>query len=179
MKTGTRRCAPRGVVVIDPFNIRRSGGKKMAHRYNDWRDWRDYAERMARLYDEAAPRRARYGEEHESDLEERADWTPASDVVEREDEFLVLIDLPGIDRSALDVSISDDRLVVRGERAAEDDAQKRRGNRPSGSFLARFGPLPQSVDQSRVGAEYRDGVLRLHLPKRAPEQAGRLKIEIK
>jgi HSP20 family protein len=151
----------------------------MAHRYNDWRDWRDYAERMARLYDEATPRGPRRDEGHESDLEERADWTPASDVVERDEEFLILIDLPGIDRSALDVSISDDRLVVRGERAAEDDTRKRRGNRPSGRFLARFGPLPQVVDQSRVGAEYRDGVLRLHLPKRAPEQAGRVKIEIR
>lgn len=151
----------------------------MAHRYNDYRDWRDYAERMARLYDEAAPRRARYDEAHESELEQRADWTPASDVVERENEFLILIDLPGIERDSLDVSISDDRLVVRGERAEEEGVPRRRGNRPSGSFLARFGPLPQAVDQSRIGAEYRDGVLRLHLPKRAPEQAGRVKIEIR
>jgi HSP20 family protein len=180
MKTEGRRCAPRGVVVIDPFNVRKGGGRKMAHRYNDWRDWRDYAERMGRLYDEAAPQRARYEERgQESDLEQRADWTPASDVVERDGEFLILIDLPGIERNALDVEITDDRLVVRGERAPDEDAPKRRGNRPSGRFLARFGPLPPTVDQSHVAAEYRDGVLRLHLPKRAPEQSGRVKIDIK
>jgi HSP20 family protein len=148
----------------------------MAHR---WNDWRDYAERMGRLYDEAAPRGARYEEQHESDLEQRADWTPASDVVERDEEFLILIDLPGIDRNALDVSVADDRLVVRGERAVDEDAPKRRGNRPSGRFVAKFGPLPPTVDQSNVGAEYRDGVLRLRLPKRAPEQSGRVKIEIR
>jgi HSP20 family protein len=150
----------------------------MAHRYNDWRDWRDYAERMSRLYDEAAPRGARPTEEHDGEFE-RADWTPASDVVEREGEFIIAIDLPGINRDALDVEIGDERLVVRGERAEEEGAKKRRGGRPSGRFLAKFGPLPATIDQTRITADYKDGVLRLRLPKRAPDQAGRVKIEIK
>jgi HSP20 family protein len=176
MRINKQGCAPRGVVVIDPFNIRQTGGKRMAR---GWQDWRDYAERMGRLYDEAAPPRARYADGHESDLEPRADWTPASDVVERDTEFLILIDLPGIDRNALDVSIADERLVVRGERAEEEGTSERRGNRPLGRFVAKFGPLPSTVDQSQVGAEYRDGVLRLRLPKRAAEQASRVKIEIR
>src|SRR5919199_5814831 len=137
MRTGTRGCAPRGVVVIDPFNIRKTGGRKMPHRFNDWRDWRDYAERMARLYDEAAPRGERRTHDGDEDEFERADWTPAADVVERENEFVILLDLPGIDREALDVSVSDGRLVVRGERAAEEGVKRRRGGRPTGRFLAR------------------------------------------
>ena len=149
----------------------------MAHRWNDWRDWRDYAERMGRLYDEAAPPRGRE-EEHAGELE-HADWIPASDVIEREGEFVIMLDLPGIERDALDVSINDNRLVVRGERAEEEGARKRRSTRPSGRFLARFGPLPSTVDHTQIGAEYKDGVLRLRLPKRAPEQASRVKIEIK
>jgi HSP20 family protein len=178
MKTSRHGCAPRGVVVIDPFNIRQTGGRKMAHRFNDWRNWRDYAERMSRLYDETAPRGARREDEHGDEFE-RADWTPASDVVEREDEFVIILDLPGINRDALDVEIGDERLVVRGERVEEEGAKKHRGGRPSGRFLAKFGPLPQTVDQTRISADYKDGVLRLRLPKRAPEQAGRVKIEIK
>ena len=170
--------APCGVVVVNPSRKRQTGGHKMAQRWNDWRDWRDYAERVGRLYDEAAPRRARYEEERESELE-HADWTPASDIIEHEGEFVIALDLPGIDRGALDVSINDERLVVRGERAQEEGVRKGRGNRPAGRFLVRFGPLPQSVDQSKIAAEYKDGVLRLHLPKRAAEQAGRVKIEIK
>jgi HSP20 family protein len=174
-KTGGH--APCGVVVVSASNKRQTGGHKMAQRWNDWRDWRDYAERVGRLYEEAAPRRAQYDEERESELE-HADWTPASDIIEREGEFVVALDLPGIDRDALDVSINDDRLTVRGERAPEEGVGKRRGNRPAGRFLARFGPLPQTVDQTKIAAEYRDGVLRLRLPKRAAEQAGRVKIEI-
>jgi HSP20 family protein len=150
----------------------------MAHRWNDWRDWRDYAERMSHLYDDAARRQPQYHEESEGELE-HADWTPASDVVEREGEFVVMLDLPGIDRDALEVSVSDERLVVRGERAEEEGARKRRSNRPSGRFLAKFGPLPPTVDQTRIAAEYKDGVLRLRLPKRAPEQVGRVRIEVK
>ncbi|MCA1816096.1 MAG: Hsp20/alpha crystallin family protein, partial [Acidobacteria bacterium] len=153
MRTGTRSCAPRGVVVIDPFNVR-EGGRKMPHRYNDWRDWRDYAGRVARLYEEAAPREERRARDGGGGDEfERADWTPASDVVERENEFVVLLDLPGINRDALDVSVSDGRLVVRGERAAEEGVKPRRGGRPAGRFLARFGPLPKTVDQSRIAAD--------------------------
>lgn len=147
----------------------------MAHR---WNDWRDYAERMGRLYEDAEPRRARRGEERENELE-RADWVPASDVVEREGEFVIVIDLPGIERDALDVSVSDDRLVVRGERAAEDGLRRRPGARPSGRFIAKFGPLPNTVDQTKIAAEYRDGVLRLRLPKRTQAQSGRINIEIR
>ena len=150
----------------------------MPHRFNDWRDWRDYAERVARLYDEAAPRDEQRAHQDEDEFE-RADWTPASDVVQRENEFVILLDLPGIDRDALDVSVSDGRLVVRGERAAEEGVKPHRGGRPAGRFLARFGPLPKTVDQSRIAADYKDGVLRLSLPKREPEQAGRIKIEIR
>jgi HSP20 family protein len=150
----------------------------MAQRWNDWRDWRDYAERVGRLYDEAAPRRARYDEGRESELE-HADWTPASDIIEHENDFVIALDLPGIDRDALDVSINDERLTVRGERAREEGVRQGHGNRPAGRFLAKFGPLPQSIDQSRIAAEYKDGVLRLRLPKRAAEQAGRVKIEIR
>ncbi|MFL6229683.1 MAG: Hsp20/alpha crystallin family protein [Pyrinomonadaceae bacterium] len=177
MKANQRMGAPR-VVVINPSGKYQMGEKKMAHRWNDWRDWRDYAERMGRLYDEAAPRHGRHDEAGDGEIE-RADWTPASDVIERDGEFVILLDLPGIDRAALDVSINEDRLVVRGERAEEEGARKRRSTRPSGRFLARFGPLPQTVDQTHIAAEYKDGVLRLRLPKRAPEQAGRVKIEIK
>jgi HSP20 family protein len=150
----------------------------MAQRWNDWRDWRDYAERAGRLYEEAAPRQARHGGARESELE-HADWTPASDVIEHEGEFVIALDLPGIDRDGLDVSIDDERLTVRGERAAEEGVRRSRGNRPSGRFLARFGPLPPSVDQSKIAAEYKDGVLRLRLPKRAAREAGRVRIDVR
>lgn len=172
MKIKTHGCAPRGAVVIDPFKLSQIGG-----------DWRDYAGRMNHLYDlyDNVARREPpqdYAGVAEGEVE-HADWAPAFDVVEREAEFLILVDLPGIDRAALDVNVDDDRLVVRGERAREEGVKQTRNNRPAGRFQVRFGPLPQTIDQTKVGAEYRDGVLRLRLPRRAAEHGGRVKIEIK
>lgn len=152
----------------------------MAH--NNWGDWRDYAglqDRLNRLFEDMAGNANRQREAAREDDIERADWSPAADVYETEDSFVIAIDLPGIDRASLDVGIDENRLTVRGERAPDEGQQRGRGKRPSGRFLSRFGPLPPTVDQKRVAAEYKDGVLRLRLPKRAERQAGKVKIEIK
>ncbi len=153
----------------------------MAH--NNWGDWRDYAalqDRLNRLFDDIGVGGA--GQQRDAAREddiERADWSPAADVYETADSFVIAVDLPGIDRASLDVGIDENRLTVRGERAPDEGHRRGRGNRPSGRFLSRFGPLPPTVDQKRVAAEYKDGVLRLRLPKRAARQAGKVKIEIK
>jgi len=164
-----------------PFAGCKPGGFKMAH--NNWGDWRDYAtlqDRLNRLFDDAARGGGRREGEHGGeDNIERADWSPAADVYETEDAFVIAVDLPGIERSSLDVSVDDNRLTVRGERAADEGARGGRGNRPTGRFVSRFGPLPPAVDQKRIAAEYKDGVLRLRLPKRAARQAGKVKIEVK
>ena len=176
MRHRRRASGPCGhVVVIDPEKFGKTGGKKMANRWDQWGDYAALQDRLNRLFEDASHRR---GDASDDELE-HADWTPASDVVEREGEFVIVLDLPGIDRDALDVSVNENRLTVRGERAEEEGAKRRRSNRPAGRFLARFGPLPNTVDQTKIAAEYKDGVLRLRLPKRTPEQAGRLKIEIR
>jgi HSP20 family protein len=154
------------------------GGPKMAH--NNWGDWRDYAglqDRLNRMFEDIGAGGRREGA-REDDIE-HSDWSPAADVYETDDSFVIAVDLPGIERGSLDVSIDENRLTVRGERAPDEGHRRGRGNRPSGRFLSRFGPLPPTVDQRRIAAEYKDGVLRLRLPKRAERQAGKVKIEIK
>ena len=174
------RTAHAYAIPVFPFGGCKTGGLKMAH--NNWGDWREYAglqDRLNRLFEDMAGDANRPREAAREDDIERADWSPPADVYETEDSFVIAIDLPGIDRGSLDVSIDDNRLTVRGERAPEEGQQRGRGKRPSGRFLSRFGPLPPTVDQKRVAAEYKDGVLRLRLPKRAERQAGKVKIEIK
>ncbi|HEX8178019.1 MAG TPA: Hsp20/alpha crystallin family protein [Pyrinomonadaceae bacterium] len=150
----------------------------MAQRWDDWRDYATLQERMNRLFEDAARRQEPGAGKGEDELE-RAEWTPASDVYETEREFVVELDLPGIDRAALDVSLNDNKLTVRGERPAPPDLPARRAqNRPFGRFLSKFGPLPQNVDQKSIAAEYKDGVLRLRLPKRAEQKKGRIKINV-
>ncbi len=152
----------------------------MGHKWDEWRDYVTLQERMNRMFDDTARRHDQLNDERDAELE-RADWTPASDVYENETEFIIAIDLPGVDRNALEVSVDENRLTVRGERAAEDSGARRGSGgkgRPFGRFLSRFGPLPPAVDQTNIAADYRDGVLHLRLPKRTEQKAGRVKIAV-
>ena len=128
------------------------------------------------LFEEAADRRGREGSD-EAEIE-RADWIPSADIYEDEREYTLALDLPGIKRDSLDVSLDDGRLTVRGERAAAEGVGVRRAERPQGRFVRTFS-LPDAVDRAGIAADYKDGVLVLHLPKRAEQQARRVKIDIK
>jgi HSP20 family protein len=132
-------------------------------------------DRMNRLFEEAAQKRTR-DEGDEGEIE-RVEWTPLADVYNREGEYLILVDLPGVNREALDISLNDNRLLIRGERHSEAQAGER-SERPAGRFLRRFGPLPETVDQKAISAEYKDGVLRLHLPKRREQKQQRVEIKV-
>lgn len=146
------------------------------HRFDPVRDLFTLQDRMNRLFEEAADRRSRPGED-EGEIE-RADWIPAADVYEDEREYMLALDLPGINRDALDVSLDDGRLRISGERAAAQGLHARRVERPQGRFVRTFS-LPDAVDRSAIAADYRDGVLMLHLPKRKEQPGRRLKIDIK
>lgn len=146
----------------------------MAQYWDPLRDLVALQDRMNRLFDEAAQKRAR--EEDDKGEIERADWTPAADVYNREEEYLIVVDLPGVNRDALDISLSDDRLFIRGTRPRDIEAEGRT-ERPSGSFLRKFG-LPPTVDQKSISAEYKDGVLRVRLPKRKEQKQKKVEIKI-
>lgn len=150
------------------------------HGFDPVRDLMALQERMNGLFEEAAERRARRGgggREAEDEFE-RADWSPAADVYEREAEFVVVLDLPGVERTGLDVGLDENRLTVRGQRAqAEEGAQVRRAERPAGRFARSFS-LPATVEREAITAEYKDGVLRLRLPKRQERQPRRVEIKV-
>jgi len=144
------------------------------HRFDPVRDLFTLQDRMNRLFEEAAERRS--GDD--AGEIERADWVPAADVYEDEREYTLALDLPGIDRGALEVNLDDGRLVIRGTRAAAEGARARRAERPQGRFVRSFS-LPDAVERGSITADYKDGVLLLHLPKRGEQQQkGRVKIDI-
>ena len=150
--------------------------RRHGHMWGPMRDIMTLQERMNKLFEDAAERRA--GGNEEGDEIERADWFPAADVYEREGEYLIALDLPGVGRDRLDVGFDEKRLTVRGERGPLDpEAHPRRAERPAGRFARSF-TLPPSIDRARIAAEYQDGVLRLRLPKRAEQQPRRVEIKV-
>jgi HSP20 family protein len=135
-------------------------------------------DRMTLLFEEAARHPDRDGASERDAEVERADWHPSADVFETDGEFVILLDLPGIRREALDVGLDGERLTIRGERAPESEAAtQRRAERPAGRFLRSF-TLPATVEREAITADYKDGVLRLRLPKRTEQQARRVEIKI-
>lgn len=146
----------------------------MAQQWNPLQDLVVLQDRMNRLFEDATQRRSQ--SETADDEFERADWTPAADIYETESGFLLALDLPGIDREALEIDAEDNRLIVKGTRTVTESKQHRT-ERPRGKFLRTFS-VPGSVDQSKIGAEYKDGVLQIRLPKRTEQKPKKIDIKI-
>jgi HSP20 family protein len=147
----------------------------MSQQWNPLQDLMVLQDRMNRLFEDATQRRnqtdAGAGDEFE-----RADWTPASDIYETDSGYLIALDLPGINRDALEIDIDDNRLVVKGTRAIAESRQHRT-ERPRGKFLRTYS-VPGSVDQAKIAAEYKDGVLQISLPKQTEQKPKRIDIKI-
>lgn len=144
--------------------------------WNPLHDLVTLQDRMNRLFEDATQRRA--SEADPNDELAHADWYPAADVYENDGAFMVAVDLPGIDRAKLDISIDgDNRLTIKGERTARDSKTQHRGECPSGKFLRTFS-VPASVDQKDIRANYKDGVLEVQLPKRPERKPQRVEIKV-
>jgi HSP20 family protein len=132
-------------------------------------------DRMNRLFEDVTERRTRVDAETGDDIE-TAEWYPTADIYDREGEYLIALDLPGIDRSALELTIDDNHLTIKGTRALAETSSART-ERPTGRFLRSFS-VPGSVDQKDIHAAYKDGVLEVRLPKRKEETAKRIEIKV-
>jgi HSP20 family protein len=131
-------------------------------------------DRMNRLFEDATERRARAGE---SDAIEAVDWHPAADVYDTETAYLIAVDLPGVERSALDIDLDDEKLVIRGTRTIDQSGEKARVTRPHGRFRRSF-TVPANVAHDGIQAEYKNGVLKITLPKRNEPRPQRIQIKV-
>ena len=108
-----------------------------------------------------------------------ADWAPSVDISETEAEYAIKAELPEVKKEDVKVTVEDGVLTLQGERKQEKDEKGKkyhRIERSYGRFVRSF-TLPDSVDESKVKAEYTDGVLHLHLPK--SEKAKPKQIDVK
>ena len=105
-------------------------------------------------------------------------WVPALDVWETENELVYAFDLPGIPQEKVNVEVEDGSLTVTAERERSQELSGERFyrfERRFGTFTRTIG-LPQGVNDENIRAEFRDGVLEIHVPK--PEQAKPRRIQI-
>jgi HSP20 family protein len=105
-------------------------------------------------------------------------WTPAMDLVETDEDFVLRADLPGMTESDVNIELEDNVLTVSGERKAEHEERREgfyRVERAFGSF-ARSLTLPRGIDADAVAASFNNGVLEVRVPK--PEERKPRKIAI-
>ena len=106
---------------------------------------------------------------------------PAVDVVEKESAFQISAELPGLDEKDVGITLADDVLTIRIEKKEEEKEEKDknyyRSERRFGSFQRAF-ELPPGIDQGRIEASFRKGVLKVVLPKSAEAQKKTKKIAI-
>jgi HSP20 family protein len=95
-----------------------------------------------------------------------ADWSPEVDISEDDHGYLLKADLPEMKKEDVRVTVEDGILSVSGERKSEKEDQKRKFHRIERSFgnFRRSFTLPEDADSTKVTAEFRDGVLKVHLP---------------
>ena len=108
-----------------------------------------------------------------------ADWTPTVDISESEAEYAIKAELPEVKKEDVKVTVEDGVLTIQGDRKQEKEEKGKkyhRIERSYGRFVRSF-TLPDTVDESKVKAEYTDGVLHLHLPK--SEKAKPKQIDVK
>ena len=105
-------------------------------------------------------------------------WVPAADVWETENEIVYAFDLPGIPEDKISVEFEDGSLTVSAERERQHEEKEDRYyrfERRFGTFSRSIG-LPQGVDESAINADYRNGVLEVHVRK--PEQPKPRRIQV-
>ena len=118
---------------------------------------------FARLLGEGLPLK-RYGGSEELELTE---WLPPVDITEDSKEYMVKAELPGLTKENVKVTVEDGVLEITGERKEEKeekDKKHHRIERSYGSFRRSF-TLPEDSSGEKVSAEFKDGVLQVHLPK--------------
>jgi HSP20 family protein len=107
-------------------------------------------------------------------------YRPNVDIVEKQDELLVLAEMPGVNGGDIDIRFEEGELTIHGRAASRQDDQTRYllQEYGVGDFYRTF-RVSEQIDASKISAEYKDGVLSLHLPKVEAMKPRQIKVERK
>ena len=146
----------------------------MLTRHDPWGAMRQFRNEMNRAFGAGALA----GNDDSSNVV-TSGWTPAVDIEEKDDRFVIRADVPGVDPKNIEVTMDKGILTVKGERSLdsseENQAGYRRVERVYGSFYRRFS-LPDTADAEGISAASNHGVLEVVIPKKAAVQPKRIQV---
>jgi len=145
----------------------------MVHvKWEPFRDLMAMQDRMTRLFDETL---SRIWKEEAP----RRYWSPPVDILEKENEVILKIDLPEMSQNEIDIKVEESTLIIQGERRftkETPEANYLQIERPYGPFQRTFA-VPKMIDQEKIKAAYKDGVLRIVLPKKGEAHPKQIIVE--
>ena len=119
-----------------------------------------------------------FGRPQKGGVEETVEWLPAIDLTETKNEFVVNAEIPGMEPDEIEISLSEGMLTIKGEKKQEKEENYHLIERRFGS-LVRSIPLSRGVESDKISASYKDGILRITLPKskKAKKKVVKIKVE--
>ena len=142
-------------------------------RWNPLREMSTLQNRINSLFNEPFFRSG-----HEDDELSLGSWYPAVDMFENDDKIVIKAELPGVDKKDISVDVKDQVLTLSGERNYENEVKEEnyyRRERASGKFKRSF-HLPADVDPDKVKADFKDGVLKVEMPKPEAQKPKRITV---
>ena len=136
-------------------------------RWNSWPEIRRFRERFNRLANEVG-----FPADWSEDNLTMSSWNPAVDVYESNGNIVLKAELPGVDKKDIKVDVKGRVLTLRGERSGNKEVKEENFYRKesfSGTFQRVF-TLPMEVESEKIKAEYKDGILKIEVPKPEAEK---------
>jgi HSP20 family protein len=143
-----------------------------------WDPSREMEELQNRLSNFFGRTPARLGDAKEESITV-AEWAPLVDITEDEKEYIIKTELPEVKKEDVKVAVENGLLTIVGERKFEKEENKKyhRVERAYGRFVRSF-IVPDAVDADKVSAEFKDGVLMLHLPKSEKTKPKQIEVKV-
>jgi len=139
------------------------------------RDLLTLQDRMNRLFDDSMR-----GIRPEENALSSGIWSPPVDIYETESDVILKAEVPEVNQKDIDIQVENNTLTLKGERKFEKETKKEnfhRIERAYGTFTRSF-TLPNAIDQERIHADYKDGVLKITMPKREETKAKQIKVSV-
>lgn len=141
-----------------------------------WTPWREMAtihNRVSRLFEDPFLRTSWF-----DDGLALTNWNPVIDIYDNDDTVVIKAELPGMDKKDISIDLKDGVLTLKGERSYDNEVKEEnyhRKERAYGKFHRSF-RLPENVDVDKIKADYKDGILKIDIPK--PEEVKPKKVTV-
>jgi HSP20 family protein len=145
-------------------------------RLDPFRELEEMGRRFSTLFGRVPARRVDGREETMTVFE----WAPLVDIVENEHEYLIKAELPEVKREDVKVTVQNGTLMIAGERTIEKEEKDKKYHRIERAYghFARSFTLPEDADPTRIRAEFKDGVLNVHVAKAEHARPKRVEVEV-